>query len=471
MNATPTRLQWFKLGLCIVIGLVIAALRPDSAPENGWNIFAAFMATVAGLLLRPLEMGPLVILSIVIQAAFGIFGLKEGLAGYGDSTVWLVVSAFLIAGGVVDSGFGRRIALTLVVRWGQKMQGIARAICTAEFLLGPVVPSNTARGGGILAPIVRSLSEALDSFPDKNPNRAGGYLALVGAHANLIAAAAFLTGMAANPLVAKAASDVLNVEFSWGMWALGALPPALLGMLLLPAFVAKLHPPELVDAGPARERAQEQLKDMGPWSTAEKWMAAIFAILILLWVSKFVHGMGTTVVAWIGVCLLFLSGTQTWDNMTHNFRAWDTLIWLGGLLAMANGLRNHGFVEWFAGAMSSHVDGLPPLVIVVTLVLIYFYSMYAFSMLTAHISAFVGAFFALALAADVPPLLMIGMMAYFGNLCACTTNYSSGPIVIYYGLGYVQSPRWFSVGFAMSLFHLTIWLGVGLPWMKFLGWW
>lgn len=471
MEQQSAQQQWMKLGVCLLVGVVIALLAPESAPKQGWNVFAAFMATVAGLLLRPLAMGPVVILSIVVQAAIGSLSLKEGLAGYGDTTVWLVVAAFLIAGGVVESGFGRRIALSLVVRWGKRTQGIARAICAAEFLLGPVVPSNTARGGGILAPIVRSLAEALDSFPEKQPRRAGAYLALVGAHANLIAAAAFLTGMAANPLVSKAAADIFGVEFTWGMWALGALPPALLGMFLLPSFVAKLHPPELVEAGPARERARQDLKAMGPWSKAEKWMATIFVVLITLWVSKAFHGMGTTVVAWIGVCLLFLSGTQTWDDMTHNFRAWDTLIWLGGLLAMANALRNHGFVEWFATTMSGYVDGLAPLLVVIVLVLIYFYSMYAFSMLTAHISAFVGAFFALALAADVPPLLMIAMMAYFGNLCACTTNYSSGPIVIYYGLGYVPSHHWFSVGFAMSLFHLVIWLGVGLPWLKFLGWW
>ena len=97
--------------------------------------------------------------------------------------------------------------------------------------------------------------------------------------------------------------------------------------------------------------------------------------------------------------------------------------------------------------------------------------MYAFSMLTGHILALAAVFFALAAGAGAPPLLTVALLAYFSNLCACTTNYSTGPVVIYFGLGYVRAGRWFRVGGLMSLFHLAIWIPVGLLWWKILGWW
>jgi len=128
-------------------------------------------------------------------------------------------------------------------------------------------------------------------------------------------------------------------------------------------------------------------------------------------------------------------------------------------------------IGWFAASVQTQVSGLSGLVVVVALGLIYFYSMYGFSMLTAHISAMVAAFFAVALAADAPPLLTVALLAYFSNLCACTTNYSTGPVIIYFGLGYVEPGKWFRIGFLMSLFHLVIWLGVGMTWWKVLGWW
>ena len=138
---------------------------------------------------------------------------------------------------------------------------------------------------------------------------------------------------------------------------------------------------------------------------------------------------------------------------------------------MANSLKEHGFVTWFAENMAQWVAGFNGIIVVVILALIYFYSMYSFSMLTAHIAAMVAAFFAVALGAGAPPMLTIALLAYFSNLCACTTNYSTGPVIIYFGLGYVQPHQWFSNGFLVSLFHLAIWFGVGMVWWKILGWW
>ena len=73
--------------------------------------------------------------------------------------------------------------------------------------------------------------------------------------------------------------------------------------------------------------------------------------------------------------------------------------------------------------------------------------------------------------AGAPPHLMVALLAPFSNLCGCVTNYSTGPVIIYFGLGYVPAARWFRIGFLMSLYHLAIWLGLGLLWWKLLGWW
>ena len=151
-------------------------------------------------------------------------------------------------------------------------------------------------------------------------------------------------------------------------------------------------------------------------------------------------GLGA-LVAWIGLLVLLLAGVDTWKDIVENHRAWDCLVRLGGLLAMANVLKSEGIVDWFGRAMQTQVAGLSGIAVVLALGLIYFYSMYAFSMLTAHISALVGAFFGVALAAGAPPLLTVGVFAYFSSLCGCMTNYSTGPVIIYFGLGFVETGR------------------------------
>ncbi|MDA0723698.1 MAG: DASS family sodium-coupled anion symporter [Verrucomicrobia bacterium] len=463
-----------RLLCCITIGAAIwLSPTPEGLEEKAWQCFAVFAATIVALLIKPMPMGPSVLCGLVVLAAGNVLGetskesLAAALSGYGDTTTWLVVAAFLLGSAMVRSGLGRRIALGLAVLLGRTVLGLAYAIAAAEFVLGTMIPSNTARGGGVMAPIVNSLSHALGSRADHQPRRAGEYLCLCGAHLNLVAAATFLTGMAANPLIAKET----GIDFDWGTWLLGSIVPALVSFLVLPLFLLKLAPPELTDAGDARKQARSALDEMGPWTRTEKTMLGVFVLMVGLWASKPLHGLHTTTVALTGVGILLVAGAEKWKDMKGNAAAWDALIWLGGLISMADALRDLGFISWFAEAMKDEVVGMDPLAALLALVLVYFYSMYGFSMLTGHIKAMVAAFFLVAVGAGAPPMLTVALLAYFSNLCGCLTNYSTGPVVIYFGLGYVESARWFRIGFLVSLLHIAIWLGVGLPWWKFLGWW
>lgn len=463
--------SFMKLGICVSIAVALWMLTGYvGADPKGWHIFSIFVAVIVGLILRPYPMGAMVIFGLVAITATEIT-VTEALSGFQSYTVWLIVSAFFIAGAVIRTGFGRRVALILVSWLGKTIWGLGYALCGAEFLLGPVVPSNTARGGGILSPIVDSLSKALDSHPDQNPERAGRYLAMVSSHANLIVAAMFLTAMAANPMIKEAAKTVFDIDFSWCKWALGAIVPGLTGLLLLPLLIRFLTKPTLIDTREAQERAREELAKMGAWTRKEKIMGGVFIMLLLLWaIGPFGKG-GSTLVALIGICILLLTGTEKWSDILRNDKAWDMLIWFGGLLTMANMLKKYGFIKWFAGNMESLVSGLGGVSVVVILALIYFYSMYGFSMFTAHISAIIVTFFIICKNAGGPAMLTIPLFAYFSSVCGCLTNYSTGPVVIYFGLGYVPAGRWFSWGFIISLFHLAIWLGVGMVWWKILGWW
>jgi len=287
----------------------------------------------------------------------------------------------------------------------------------------------------------------------------------------LITAAMFLTGMAANPLVVKAARDILGVELTWGTWALGAIVPGLCGLALLPWLIHWLERPTIEDTHAAQKQAQRDLDEMGSWSRDQLIMAGLFVALLVLWSTKAVHGMGSGLVAWVGVMTLLLTKVDSWDDVIRDARAWDTLFWLGGLLALANALKSEGVVDWFAEAMQSQMAGIEGISLALVLAIIYFYSMYGFSMLTAHIAAFTGAFFAVAAAGGAPAMVCAALFAYFSNLCACTTPYSTGPVVIYFGLGYVRIGPWFRTGFIVSVFHMAIWLGVGLTWWRVLGWW
>jgi len=462
----------YKGFIPVALGLLLWLTgSPAGLAPQAYHLFIVFLVVIASLMIRIVPLAVSVLMGITFVVLTGILPLKSALSGYGDTTTWLVVIAFLIAGAVIETGLGRRISLLCIAALGKSITGLGYAICLAEFILGPVVPSNTARGGGILAPIVDSMARTLGSSPKNNPGKAGQYLHLVGAHANLITAAMFLTGMAANPLVAKAALDIFEIQFDWFTWVKGGIVPGLVGLAGLPILMRFLSPPTIESIQAVRGQIDGEIRSLGPWSSREIAIASILGVMLLLWSTKPVHGWGTTTVALFGLILLLISNTMTWDQLVKNHKAWDTLIWLGGLLALANGLKEVGFIAWFGDLVKSELTGVSPIFMLIVLALIYFYSMYVFSMLTAHIAALAGTIFLVASGVELNPILVVGVIAYFSNLCGCLTNYSTGPVIIYFGNGYVQPLAWFRIGLLVSFYHLVVWLGVGSIWWRIIGWW
>jgi len=456
----------------IIAGLILWFFEPPSGlDEKGYQIFVVFISVIISLLVRAFPMAVSVLAGLSFSVMVELISLKEALKGYSDSTTWLVVIAFLIAGVIIDTGLGKRISLLCIHALGKSMTGLGYAICSAELILGPLVPSNTARGGGILAPIVDSMSRTLGSMPNKSPDKAGQYLHLVGAHANLITAAMFLTGMAANPLISKMGLDVFQIEFNWYTWALGSIVPGVLGLLGLPILLKYLSPPTIKSIQPIRDKIKKDIKVLGPWTFQEITTALTLGIMLLLWSTKPVHGWGTTTVALFGLLTILFLNAISWEEMAKNHKAWDTLIWLGGLLTLATSLKDLGFISWFAEMIQQSLTEYSPIFIFLMLALIYFYSMYFFSMLTAHIVAMAGAIFIVAKGVDLNPLLIVGVFAYFSNLCGCLTNYSTGPVIIYFGNGYLLPISWFKIGFLVSIYHIIIWLGAGPIWWRIIGWW
>ncbi len=71
--------------------------------------------------------------------------------------------------------------------------------------------------------------------------------------------------MAANPLIAKLAHDVAGVNLTWTSWAVAAIVPGLVSLIITPLVIYKLYPPEVKETPDAAKIATEKLKEMGPF--------------------------------------------------------------------------------------------------------------------------------------------------------------------------------------------------------------
>ncbi|PTI13915.1 anion permease [Staphylococcus warneri] len=468
-----SNVKYQKFILPIVVGLLIWALtpfKPDALDTQAWYMFAIFVATIIACITQPMPIGAVSIIGFTLTVLVGVVDIKTAVQGFGNNSIWLIAMAFFISRGFVKTGLGRRIALQFVKLFGKKTLGLAYSLVGVDLILAPATPSNTARAGGIMFPIIKSLSESFGSSPkDGTERKMGAFLIFTEFQGNLITAAMFLTAMAGNPLAQNLAEKTAHVHITWMNWFLAALVPGLVSLIVVPFIIYKMYPPTVKETPNAKQWAENELANMGPISIAEKFMTGIFIVALALWVTGSLIHVDATLTAFIALALLLLTGVLTWKDILNETGAWNTLVWFSVLVLMADQLNQLGFIPWLSQLIAHSLHGLSWPIVIVLLILFFFYSHYLFASATAHVSAMYAALLGVAVAAGAPPLFSALILGFFGNLLASTTHYSSGPAPILYGSGYITQKRWWTMNIVLGFVYFIIWIGLGSLWMKLIG--
>ena len=208
---------------------------------------------------------------------------------------------------------------------------------------------------------------------------------------------------------------------------------------------------------------------MGPMSIGEKVVAGVFLLALILWATSSFTKINATVVAIVCVGLMLIGQAIEWKDVLEEKGAWDTLIWMGGLISLAGALNKVGVIAWFAKLVAGSLVGISWQVALGILLVAYMYSHYAFASLSAHVTAMYAAFLAVAVGAGAPPFLAAMSLGVLSALMGGITHYATGPAPIYYGAGYIPQGTFWSLGFVVSVINMVVFLGIGSFWWKLAG--
>jgi len=457
----------------IAVWIILLAMPiPQGLAPNAWYYFALFAAVIVGLVLEPVPGSIIGLLGISVAAALHLIGdkpsdsVKWALSGFSNSTVWLIFVAYMFGLGYEKTGLGRRIALNLVRLLGRKTIGLGYAVALSDLCLGPFMPSNTARSGGTIYPIIKNIPEIFGSYPGETARKMGSYVMWTGLTACAVTSSLFLTANAPNLLGLELVSKIVKIDISWREWFLGFLPLGALLFLAVPLLTYVLYPPEIKSSEGAGSWAADELSKMGRVTSKELIMAALALVALILWIFAGAW-MDSTMVAIMVLVMMILTGVITWNDLLEYRQAWNMLIWFGTLVALADGLKIVGFLKWFATATSGLMQGLPIIWIVILLVAIYYLVHYMFASLTAHATALLPVFLAAAIAVPDMPLKLISMLlCYTSGISCMLTPYASGPSAIYYGSGYIERKDFWRMGFLFGMIFLGLFLFLGVPYLR-----
>lgn len=471
MEKVETRSLRVPWGLiCLAVGAGIWALpAPQGITDQGWHLFAVFVSVILGIIFKPLPMGAVAFLGLTVLCIGRVLTFEQAISAVSGSVVWLVICAFFIARGFLSSGLAIRIAYKLAALFGKSSLGLGYGMLLCDLILAPTIPSDTARAGGVIYPILKGLSQNFGSRSnDGTARKLGAYLTMTAYHGAAISSCMFLTAMATNPLLAQL-NGSLGYPISWGLWFVAASVPGLVSFCVIPLLLYLVYPPGVRKTPDSVKIAREKIKEMGPMSQKEWITAGVFVLLLLLWIFGSLIGISSTVAAMTGVCILLLTRVLNWKDFVQNHDAWEIFIWFSTLIMMATYLSEFGVSTWFGTKVLTWTGGLDWHIAFPIIACVYFGVHYLFAGNTAQVSALYIPFATIALQIGTPPMLALLTLTYFSCLFASLTHYGSACGPVLYGAGYVDVKTWWKLGLLVSLTNILIWLTIGAMWWKFLG--
>lgn len=461
-----------RLLIVLGIGIVIWFLPiPGGISPEAWRVFAVFIATVFGFILQPYPFSVVSLLALGVVAVLKVMPIAAVLHGYQSTVAWLILVAFLYSTSFVKTGLGNRIAYLLIKYMGSSSLRLAYILGLADVIIAPATPSNTARAGGIIYPIVKSVTESFDSYPDKNPQKIGAFLMMSTFYSNTISSSMFMTSSASNPLLCSLVLSTVGIHIGWGLWSLAAFIPALVSFIFFPLYLYYFCPPEIKATPEAKLMAIQKLKELGPISKSETITICIFLLSLLAWSTATITGIDPTAIAILSVSVMLLTKVIDWADCLKEKAAFDTFVWLGAMLSLADQMSSLGLFKWFSENLSVVFANVPWPLTLILLAVFYCYTHYFFTGMTTHIVAMFVALLTVAVGAGTPPMLAALGLIFLDNLMAVLTHYGNGPAVVYFGSGYIKQSTWWKHGAVTMGLLLFFWLGLGSVWWKVLGLW
>src|SRR5207249_10777258 len=113
--------------------------------------------------------------------------------------------------------------------------------------------------------------------------KTSAFLTLAVYEGTVITSAMFVTSMVANPLIVQLAA-AQKIVITWTSWALAAIVPAIVSLIIVPLVVYIMCPPGTVKTPEAPAIAKEALGALGPMKRSEKLMASVSIVMLVLWI-------------------------------------------------------------------------------------------------------------------------------------------------------------------------------------------
>jgi len=412
---------------------------------------------------------PIAATSILPFAAFPLLGVsthKQVASAYGHTLILLLMGGFILSKAVETVGAHRRIALGMVRLTGGGSRNLVLGFMLASALCSMWI-SNTATTL-MLLPVAMAILEQSDDKKLPVPLLLGvAYAASIGGVGTLI-------GTPPNVFFAGFFYDKTGTEYGFLAWMKIGIPVVVVMLPLAWLFLTRNLTKAKKDAGAEGPAAKIVLPTLGPWTSAEVRVMAIFGAAAAAWIFRSAPfggwselfgtpGAGDSTVALCAVVALFLIPDKesrplmTWKDAESI--PWGLLLLFGGGIAIAQAFTSSGLALAVGQQLATVASAPLYLVIGVICLCVTFLTEVVSN--TATTTLLMPLLFAAAAAAGVLPETLL-IPAALSASCAFMLPVATAPNAIVFGTGRVPSTTMLREGVVLNLLGVIVISGLCL---------
>lgn len=471
------KMKFFGLPLAFIIfALIYLMPTPEGLSYAGKMAMGIFLSALTLWITESLPNYAVSLLVIVALPLSGAWSEEQAMSVLGYEVIWLTFAAFIIASGMEKSGLAKRMALSLLVKFGKTANSIMALLIATNFLIAFIVPSTTARAA-MMFPIVLLVVEAFELSIQDPKNNFGKSLALHGIQANNLSTAAIVTATSSQILAISFIKDLTGHEVSWMEWFMASAPVTIatlvamffIGKVLFP--LPKAEKNKKIDIS----RLREEKNKLGKMSLDEKKALVIFLGTLSLWaldslqLKFFGFRLSLVMVALLSAAMFFMPyiGILKWKEAKIS---WNLLIFACGAYAGGVALDETGLAAWGLNKIFSRIgiENMSFIVLFAVVTFIASFSHFLFTSKTVRTIILIPTIIGIAKATGYDPVAL-ALPAAFCIADTITLPPHSKVNLIYYGTGFFTVLEQLTYGVLVLLVKWGLMVVAALTWFKILG--
>ena len=316
---------------------------PAGLTEEGRRALAVFALSVTYWVLNVLPLMITSLLAIALIAMTGVMSSDDAYALFGNSAVFFILGAFILAACLMKSGLSTRMTLVFLQRFGRS----PRRLLVSIFLLNAMMSfwMSEHAVAAMNFPIVAEIVAVLGLRPFRSNYGKALFLAL--AWGTTIGGVATLLGGGRAPLAIAVLEQVTGSPgFTFLSWILYAMPVVFAMLAVGYVVITRWFPIDVDSVLEAEKVLAERVHNLGRMSFEEKAIAAVMAATIGVWIVSG-HTLGLANVAILAIVVLFALRLVAWRDV-EEYVNWGIILMYGGAICLGKALDVSGAALWLA---------------------------------------------------------------------------------------------------------------------------